>query len=46
MKIHQHHRHPRAGGDPARGEAAIYKCRVAADQTPAFAGVTDKEERI
>lgn len=32
-----HSCHPREGGDPARGNAAIYKNK---DQTPAFAGVT------
>jgi hypothetical protein len=32
-------RHPAEGQGLARGEAAVYKCRFAADRTPAFAGV-------
>jgi cytochrome c-type biogenesis protein CcmH/NrfF len=38
--ILHNHRHPRVGGDPVRGEAAINKDRLTAmDQTPAYAGV-------
>jgi hypothetical protein len=36
-------RHAREGGHPVRGASRLYKCRFAVDQTPAFAGVTERE---